>query len=153
MAFLYVFSLVYVITSEGIFVQNVNVKIAGFGLLLLTSSFAFADVSVQLSSLLERHALANGVDITQLGDLNVANVTQSGEANYAVLIQQGVLNQIFLQQYGSDNQAEISQYGNNNHADILQHGESNLIQLEQWGNRSFSVEQIGNGAEISIIQY
>tara|TARA_R110002126_G_scaffold163858_1_gene311741 strand:+ start:8282 stop:8686 length:405 start_codon:yes stop_codon:yes gene_type:complete len=134
-------------------VRIVNVKVAGLILLLATSNFAFADVSVQLSSLLERHALANGVDITQLGDLNVASVSQSGEANYAALMQQGVLNQIFLQQYGSNNQAQIIQYGNNNHADILQQGESNLIQLEQWGNRSFAVEQIGNGAEISIIQY
>ncbi|MBV2129915.1 curlin subunit CsgB [Rheinheimera sp. SM2107] len=135
------------------FVRIVNLKIVGLGVLLLTSEVVFADVSVQLSSLLERHALANGVDITQLGDLNAANVTQAGEANYAVLIQQGVLNQIFLQQYGTDNQAQINQYGNNNHADILQHGESNLIQLEQWGNRSFAIEQIGDGAEISIIQY
>ncbi|WP_083981788.1 curlin subunit CsgB [Arsukibacterium ikkense] len=133
--------------------RNVNVKIASMMLMLVSGGQAFADVSVQLSSLLERHALANGVDITQLGDLNVANVTQNGEANYAVLIQQGVLNHIFLQQYGSGNQASIRQFGNNNSADILQQGESNLIQLEQWGNRSFSIEQIGNGAEISIIQY
>ncbi|WP_213997520.1 curlin subunit CsgB [Arsukibacterium sp.] len=133
--------------------RNVNVKAVIMSAGLLTSGFAFADVSVQLTSLIERHALANGVDITQLGDLNVADVTQGGDANYAVLLQQGVLNQIFLQQYGSGNQAQISQYGNNNVADILQQGESNLIQLEQWGNRSFSIEQIGNGAEISIIQY
>ncbi|SNY41301.1 minor curlin subunit [Arsukibacterium tuosuense] len=133
--------------------RNVNYKalVCFFG--LASGGCAFADVSVQLTSLLERHALANGVDITQLGDLNVADVTQGGDANYAVLLQQGVLNQIYLQQYGSGNEAQISQFGNNNVADILQQGESNLIQLEQWGNRSFAIEQIGNGAEISIIQY
>ncbi|WP_019674233.1 hypothetical protein [Arsukibacterium perlucidum] len=132
---------------------NVNARAVLLSLGLAVSGCAFADVSVQLTSLLERHALANGVDITQLGDLNVADVTQGGDANYAVLLQQGVLNQIFLQQYGSGNQANIRQFGNNNSAEILQQGESNLIQLEQWGNRSFAIEQIGNGAEISIIQY
>ena len=132
---------------------NVNAKAVLLELGLAASGCTFADVSVQLTSLLERHALANGVDITQLGDLNVADVTQGGDANYAVLLQQGVLNQIFLQQYGSGNQANIRQFGNNNSAEILQQGESNLIQLEQWGNRSFAIEQIGNGAEISIIQY
>ncbi|HAW94287.1 MAG: curlin subunit CsgB [Rheinheimera sp.] len=132
---------------------NVNTKSVFLLVGITASGWAVADVSVQLTSLIERHALANGVDITQLGDLNVADVTQGGDANYAVLLQQGVLNQIFLQQYGSGNQAQIRQFGNNNSADILQQGESNLIQLEQWGNRSFSIEQIGNGAEISIIQY
>ena len=133
--------------------RNVNFKTLSLFVMLVTSGSAFADVSVQLTSLLERHALANGVDITQLGDLNVADVTQGGDANYAVLLQQGVLNQIYLQQYGSGNEALVRQFGNKNRADILQQGESNLIQLEQWGNRSFSIEQIGNGAEISIIQY
>lgn len=133
--------------------RNVNVKVVSLLIYFATSGCAFADVSVQLTSLLERHALANGVDITQLGDLNVADVTQGGDANYAVLLQQGVLNQILLQQYGRGNQTQIRQFGSNNSADILQHGDSNLIQLEQWGNRSFSIEQIGNGAEISIIQY
>ncbi len=139
--------------NEGILVLNVNFRVVILIAGVVTSGLAFADVSVQLTSLIERHALANGVDITQLGDLNVADVTQGGDANYAVLLQQGVLNQIFLQQYGSGNQAQIRQFGNNNSADILQQGESNLIRLEQWGNRSFSIEQIGNGAEISIIQY
>lgn len=133
--------------------RYVNAKAVSLLIGLLTSDCSFADVSLQLTSLLERHALANGVDITQLGDLNVADVTQGGNGNYAVLLQQGVLNQIFLQQYGNGNQAQIRQFGNNNSADILQQGESNLIQLEQWGNRSFAIEQIGNGAEISIIQY
>ncbi|MDP5191933.1 curlin repeat-containing protein, partial [Rheinheimera baltica] len=49
------------------------------------ASHGYAEVSVQLTSLLERHALANGVDITQLGDLNVADVMQSGQGQYAVL--------------------------------------------------------------------
>ncbi|NRQ42560.1 curlin subunit CsgB [Rheinheimera sp. YQF-2] len=117
------------------------------------SASAAADVSVQITSLLERHALANGVDITQLGDLNVADVTQSGTGHYAVLLQQGVLNQILLQQSGMGNQAELRQFGNNNSAQIIQSGADNLIRVEQWGNRQFSIEQSGVGAEISIIQY
>ncbi|HBN87545.1 MAG TPA: curlin subunit CsgB, partial [Rheinheimera sp.] len=41
---------------------------------MLLASAVQADVSLQLTSLLERQALANGVDITQLGNLNVADV-------------------------------------------------------------------------------
>lgn len=122
-------------------------------LMLLATCQVSADVSVQFTSLLERHALANGVDITQFGDLNVADVTQSGQGHYAVLLQQGVLNQIFLQQTGAGHHAQINQYGSNNSALVVQHGENNQIQIEQWGNRHFSIEQSGAGETISIVQY
>ena len=131
---------------------NVTKWLLIFGV-AMSSATAVADVSVQITSLLERHALANGVDITQLGDLNVADVTQSGNGHYAVLLQQGVLNQILLQQSGMGNQAELRQFGNNNSAQIIQSGADNLIRVEQWGNRHFSIEQSGVGAEISIVQY
>ena len=114
---------------------------------------AVADVSIQFTSLLERHALANGVDIAQFGNLNVADVTQSGQAHYAVLLQQGVLNKILLQQNGFGNRAQINQFGNNNSALVVQQGEHNQIQIEQWGNRHFSIEQSGVGETISIVQY
>ncbi|CAM3825106.1 curlin subunit CsgB [Rheinheimera salexigens] len=117
------------------------------------SSTALADISIQLTSLIERQALASGVNVTQLGDFNVADVTQSGSGHYAVLLQQGVLNQLILQQRGFGHQAEINQFGNNNSAQIIQSGKDNLIRLEQWGNQQFSIEQSGVGAEISIIQY
>jgi minor curlin subunit len=119
----------------------------------MTTTHLCADVSVQFTSLLQRHALASGVDITQLGDLNVADVTQSGQGHYALTLQQGVLNHILLQQSGFGNQAQISQFGSHNTAQISQLGDNNLIQIEQWGNRHFSIEQSGVGAEISIIQY
>lgn len=119
----------------------------------LTAMASSADVSVQFTAMLERQALASGVDISQFGDLNVADVTQTGQGHYAVLLQQGVLNQLVLQQSGFANQAQIRQFGNNNSAEIRQIGDNNLIQIEQWGNRHFSIEQSGVGAEISIIQY
>ena len=120
---------------------------------MLLASAVHADVSLQLTSLLERQALANGVDITQLGNLNVADVTQSGQGQYAILLQQGVLNHIQLHQSGLGNQVQALQAGNSNTAVIIQHGDHNLVQIEQRGNRHFSVEQTGVGAEISIIQY
>lgn len=120
---------------------------------LLCSSCAIADVSLQITSLLERQALANGVDISQFGDLNVADVAQTGEAHYAILIQQGILNKLVLTQSGLSNQAAVKQYGNGNEANIIQRGEHNAIQLEQWGNRFLTIEQSGTGADISIIQY
>lgn len=129
------------------------IKLAIVFISLLFSTVCNAEVSVQFTSLLERHALASGVDITQLGDLNVADVMQSGQGQYAILLQQGVLNHIQLQQTGLGNQAQITQFGNSNSAQIIQSGESNRIQVEQWGDRHFSVEQSGVGADISIVQY
>ena len=128
-------------------------KAAAAALVALVALPGYADVSVQFTSLLERHALANGVDIAQFGNLNVADVTQSGQGHYAVLLQQGLLNQILLQQSGVGHRAQISQYGNNNSALVVQHGENNQIQIEQWGNRHFSIEQSGVGETISIVQY
>ena len=121
--------------------------------LMLLSYQATADVSVQFTSLLERHALANGVDIAQFGNLNVADVTQAGQGHYAVLLQQGVLNKILLQQNGFGHSTQISQFGSNNSALVVQQGENNQIQIEQWGNRHFSIEQSGVGETISIVQY
>ena len=121
--------------------------------LLLHCFMATAEVSVQLTSLIERHALANGVDITQFGNLNVADVTQAGQGHYAVLLQQGVLNKILLQQNGFGHRTQISQFGNHNSALVNQQGERNQIQIEQWGNRHFSIEQSGVGETISIVQY
>jgi minor curlin subunit len=132
--------------------HSVNKRLALVSLLLISGT-VHADISLQMTSLLERRALASGVDITQLGDLNVADVTQSGQAHYAVLLQQGVLNQILLQQTGYGHQAELMQTGNNNIANIIQSGESNLIRVEQWGNRELSIEQSGVGERISIVQY
>lgn len=132
---------------------NIMLKRAAVVWLALANCPVSADVSVQFTSLLERHALANGVDIAQFGDLNVADVRQSGQGHYAVLLQQGVLNQILLQQTGAGHRAQISQHGSNNSALVVQHGENNQIQIEQWGNRHFSIEQSGVGETISIVQY
>lgn len=129
------------------------IKYVGLTQVLLHCCLASAEVSVQFTSLLERHALANGVDIAQFGNLNVADVTQAGQGNYAVLLQQGVLNKILLQQNGLGHSAQVSQFGSNNSALVIQKGEHNQIQIEQWGNRHFSIEQSGVGETISIVQY
>lgn len=124
-----------------------------FAVILMFSSGCNADISVQFTALLERQAMANGVDISQLGDLNVADVMQSGQGHYAVLLQQGLLNQVLLQQHGSGQQAFVKQFGSNNTADIIQNGQNNQIHIEQWGDRQFSIEQSGTGETISIVQY
>ncbi|WP_333607990.1 curlin subunit CsgB [Arsukibacterium sp.] len=137
--------------------KSKNVNKAGVLLLafltMSSGSYASTDISIPLTSLLERHALANGIDIMQLGTNNQLVVSQDGQTNYAFLLQQGEFNDISLSQHGLGNQSLIRQYGNNNSADILQHGHQNLIQLEQWGGRSFSIEQSGIGAAISITQF
>jgi len=114
---------------------------------------ADTELSVSLSSMLERKALASLVDITQQGDVNSAHIVQSGNAHYAVLLQSGVLNHIMLQQQGVGHKVILKQDGNNNSAVILQRGEANLIQIEQWGNRQLMVEQSGTGETLSIVQY
>jgi minor curlin subunit len=135
--------------------KNVNKAGVFLGLFLIMGSAFSApeDISIPLTSLLERHALANGIDIMQVGSHNHLVVSQDGQTNYAFLLQQGEFNDISLSQHGVGHQSLIRQYGNNNSADIVQHGHQNLIQLEQWGGRSFSIEQSGIGAAISITQF
>ncbi|MBZ9611004.1 curlin subunit CsgB [Rheinheimera maricola] len=121
--------------------------------LLLTHCQTQAELSVQLSSMLERQALASVATIAQYGELNTALVSQSGDAHFAVLLQQGVLNQLLLRQEGSGHQAHLKQSGGHNSAFILQRGDTNFIQVEQWGSRHLTVEQTGAGEAISIVQY
>ena len=41
----------------------------------------------------------------------------------------------------------------NNLADITQRGAANQLELTQLGNATFTIEQLGNGAALSITQY
>lgn len=133
-------------------VQGIFTAAFSFSLVLVHCQ-AQAELSVQLSSMLERQALASLANITQHGDLNTAYISQSGDEHFAVLLQHGVFNQLLLRQEGIGHQAQLKQSGSYNSATIVQRGVANLIQVEQWGNRHLTVEQTGNGETISIVQY
>ncbi len=127
----------------------------GLLVLLLHSSSSWADpeLSLSLAALLERQNLANLAQIQQQGQHNELSLQQQQDANMALIWQLGLNNQAHLQQTGQGNALLLLQKGDDNLATILQRGNHNFLQLEQQGSASFSIEQIGDGAAVSVTQY
>ncbi|MCH8538090.1 MAG: curlin subunit CsgB [Alkalimonas sp.] len=121
--------------------------------LLTISAGSKAELPLPIASLIERQMLGNHTEISQRGTANSIWVEQLGQANVALLQQAGYFNQIKLIQQGNGNQALISQFEQANQVTILQQGDFNLLQIEQYGGSGFSLQQIGNGAEATLIQY
>lgn len=111
------------------------------------------ELPVTLQTLLENSGRENLIDLAQLGTLNQANIMQMGSNNYAYLQQIGESNQADIVQYGTSNQVELLQIGIENNASITQVGNDNLVNLNQLGHANFSIEQLADGAEITITQY
>lgn len=130
-----------------------SIKVLAFLVLLTVSAGLKAELPLPIASLIERQMLGNQAEIIQSGSANSVWLQQLGQANYALLVQAGYFNQIELTQQGHGNQALISQFNQSNQISIIQQGDFNLIQVEQHGGSGFSLEQIGHGAEVSIIQY
>lgn len=111
------------------------------------------ELPITLQTLLESSGRENVINLVQLGSLNHANLSQSGAGNGTNLIQMGHGNHADIVQYGKDNEVELLQAGANNFADITQVGNDNLVQINQLGSANFSIEQIADGAAITITQY
>ncbi|WP_443019908.1 curlin [Shewanella sp. OMA3-2] len=134
-------------------------------LALLLSSFAITanaqdiksdqeiDVPITLQTLLENNGRSNMINIIQQGMLNQASILQAGELNQASILQLGESNLAYIAQYGVNNEVELLQAGENNNASITQTGNDNRVQLNQLGSANFSIEQIADGAAITITQY
>lgn len=121
----------------------------------LTSSHA-ADVSelpVTLQALIERSGRDNLIDLVQQGTANQGIVFQSGNDNSAYVTQAGNDNVSLVTQIGTNNEVQLLQVGTQNMASITQIGNDNLVQLNQLGSGNFSIQQIADGAAISITQY
>ncbi|WP_237750948.1 curlin subunit CsgB [Gallaecimonas xiamenensis] len=134
--------------------------LAGALLLGLSPSLWAADpllgdpsLSPTLAALIERQQLNNLANLSQLGQGNLATITQVGQGNLAALAQEGDENSINLTQLGSHNSATIMQFGKQNQAQVSQLGSDNIITLGQWGQSGFAIEQLGSGAEITVLQY
>ncbi len=111
------------------------------------------ELPITLQTLLESNGRSSLVNLVQLGNLNTANIMQTGNNNYVDLLQLGNNNQADITQDGENNQVELIQVGGDNQADITQIGNDNLVNLNQLGSANFSIEQIADGAEITITQY
>lgn len=111
------------------------------------------ELPVTLQTLLENSGRENLINLVQLGTLNQAKIMQMGSQNYAYLQQIGEGNQADVIQHGKNNQVELLQVGTENNASITQVGNDNLVNLNQLGHANFSIEQLADGAEITITQY
>ena len=56
-------------------------------------------------------------------------------------------------QYGEGNVVNLVQQNDNNHFEIVQDGFDNVANVNQLGEQSFSVYQIGNEMVVNITQY
>ncbi|GIU03692.1 curlin [Shewanella sp. c952] len=129
--------------------------------LLMSSTSALAtelnnqstELPITLQTMLESTGRENIINLVQLGALNNTNLSQSGAGNTASLVQIGSSNHAEITQVGEDNEVELLQAGTENHANITQIGNDNLVQMNQLGSASFSIEQIADGAAITITQY
>ena len=132
-------------------------------IILLSSSFCAQsqepqdsedyELAITLQTLLETNGRGNFINLVQSGVLNQAYLLQSGHDNSIELDQVGLDNQANITQYGDNNEVELLQVGGHNQADITQIGNDNLVQLNQLGSANFSIEQIADGAAITITQY
>lgn len=129
------------------------IRLFALSVLLIVSLAVKAELPLPIASLIERQMLGNHAEITQHGSGNTLWLEQLGQANVALLHQAGYFNQLEVMQHGYGNQALISQFNQSNQVTIIQQGDFNLIQVEQHGHSGFSLQQIGHGAEASIIQY
>ncbi len=111
------------------------------------------ELPITLQTLLESSGRDNLINLVQVGVLNQANLSQSGEGNITDIIQIGNSNQAEILQFGQDNEVELLQAGVDNQAYITQIGDENSVQINQLGSASFSIEQIADGAAITITQY
>jgi minor curlin subunit len=111
------------------------------------------NLSITLQALLENNDRGDMINIIQQGMLNQASVIQAGELNQASILQLGEGNQAYIAQYGVNNEVELLQAGENNNASVTQTGNDNRVQLNQLGSANFSIEQIADGAAITITQY
>lgn len=131
----------------------------GIPLLLLCSCTASAqelnvnELPVTLQALLERSGRDNLITLVQQGTLNQGLLFQSGSNNSAEVTQIGNENDALITQIGSNNEVQLLQVGSQNKASITQIGNDNLVQLNQLGSGNFSIQQIADGAAISITQY
>ncbi|MCW3171829.1 curlin [Shewanella subflava] len=115
--------------------------------------FVDIDLPVTLQTLLENNNRGDMVNLIQLGMLNQASFLQDGEFNHASVLQLGDNNQAHIAQFGVNNEIELLQAGEKNTASIIQTGNDNRAQLNQLGSANFSIEQIADGAAITITQY
>jgi minor curlin subunit len=99
-------------------------------------------------------ALGGSITIGQYGLYNTTNIIQAGsDTNTIEVIQQGNNNRAEVLQFGIDNEVNLLQIGENNLFTILQDGNGNTANVNQLGEQTFTVTQIGNEMVVNITQF
>ncbi|GFD70421.1 curlin subunit CsgB [Alteromonas sp. KUL106] len=94
------------------------------------------------------------IAVSQFGLNNITNIIQSGNgANLSNVVQNGSNNEAIITQLGEGNVVNLLQQDNNNYFEIIQDGFDNVANVNQLGEQSFTVYQIGNEMVINITQY
>ena len=124
----------------------------------LVAGFEMADSSlsqtISQSSLLQASIQESiGITLLQNGTNNHANITQqSASSNHVLVSQNGANNLVDIVQFGSENTVNVSQHGDFSSLTVLQEGNGNLVNAEQFGSKTFLVQQIGDNMVVNITQ-
>lgn len=114
-----------------------------------------SELSLSLSTTVNFNgALGGSIIIGQYGLFNTTNIIQAGSnTNTIEVIQQGTNNLAEVTQLGVDNSVFLLQQGENNLFTIVQDGNGNIANVNQFGEQTFIVTQIGNEMVVNITQY
>ena len=123
--------------------------------LATTNELVESPLSISLSSqniiALENQSI---VTIGQYGINNITNITQAGNgSNISTVFQNGNNNNAAIDQIGDGNVVNLLQENNDNNFEILQLGFDNVANVNQLGQQTFIVSQIGNDMVLNITQY
>jgi minor curlin subunit len=119
----------------------------------LNSDLQDSELSLSLSTTVDfAGALGGSITIDQFGLYNTTNVIQSG-SNIIDINQQGNNNKAEVIQLGKGNSVALLQQGENNLFTIIQDGNDNTANVNQLGEQSFTVTQLGNEMVVNITQY
>lgn len=114
-----------------------------------------SELSLSLSTTVNfSSALGGAITIGQYGLYNTTNIIQAGsDSNTIEVTQQGNNNKAAVTQFGIDNKVILFQQGENNLFTIYQDGIGNTANVNQLGEQSFTVTQIGNEMLVNITQF
>ena len=114
-----------------------------------------SELSLSLSKTVNLgRALGGSITIDQYGLYNTTNIIQAGsDSNTIDVIQLGKNNLAEITQLGIDNKVFLLQEGEDNFFTILQDGNGNTANVNQLGEQTFTVTQLGNEMVVNITQY
>lgn len=98
----------------------------------------------------DQRGYANGTNVLQDGNRQIAVVSQRGSGNQADIAQSGGYNLAYVDQAGNSNDADISQSGYGNTGIIIQRGSGNQASISQQQSVGSKTVIVQNSSQMSV---